>query len=272
MLLVLLTVSVASAAESANLTDSGAPTIQTPEKDVELDDALSSDEDYIKAEILEDDIKVNDIVNVHIELDENTSGYIHYYLDEPAEDDESEYYEGGAYISTSFVPQDFGEHTIFVKYFDGNRPNKTLELPFTCKDYELNVFPDGYLEYAEGYVPFDEDMELRLLVPKNAMGTLKIDFNGHPYTVSNTGDDDWWPYSTTIARKDLAYGTNNVTVTFTPADKNSPYKAKTIKTTVNTTGYVINPHNIPYNSNTNITLYIPDDAKGIMTVKIDDDT
>jgi len=70
----------------------------------------------------------------------------------------------------------------------------------------------------------------------------------------------------------LAYGQNNVTVTFTPNDKNSLYPTKTIKTTINTTGYVKNPYYIPYNSKTNITLVMPDDAKGKMTVKIDEDT
>ena len=272
LILTIFTIGAVSAAEDANLTDSGENIIQTPDEDVELEDASSSDDDYIKAEILEDNIKVNDIVNVHIELDENTSGYLHYYLDEPDEDDDVEYYEGGAYISTAFVPQDFGDHTIFVKYYNGNKPDKTLELPFTCKDYELNVFPDDYLNYDLGYIAFDKDFELRIDAPKNAKGTLKIDFNGNIYTTTNTEEDEKWIYSITIAKEHLAYGQNNVTVTFTPEDKNSLYPTKTIKTTINTTGYVKNPYYIPYNSKTNITLVMPDDAKGKMTVKIDEDT
>ena len=273
MLLAIFTIGAISAAEDANLTDSGENIIQTPDEDIELEDTSSSEDDYIKAEILEDNIKVNDIVNIHIELDENTSGYLHYYLDEPDEDDDVEYYdEGGAYISTAFVPQDFGDHTIFVKYYNGNKPDKTLELPFTCKDYELNVFPDDYLNYDLGYIAFDDDFELRIDAPKNAKGTLKIDFNGNIYTTTNTEEDEKWIYSITIAKEHLAYGQNNVTVTFTPEDKNSLYQTKTIKTIINTTGYVKNPYYIPYNSKTNITLVMPDDAKGKMTVKIDEDT
>lgn len=272
LILTIFTIGAVSAAEDANLTDSGENIIQTPDEDIELEDTSSSEDDYIKAEILEDNIKVNDIVNVHIELDENTSGYLHYYLDEPDEDDDVEYYEGGAYISTAFVPQDFGDHTIFVKYYNGNKPDKTLELPFTCKDYELNVFPDDYLNYDLGYIAFDKDFELRIDAPKNAKGTLKIDFNGNIYTTTNTEEDEKWIYSITIAKEHLAYGQNNVTVTFTPEDKNSLYPTKTIKTTINTTGYVKNPYYIPYNSKTNITLVMPDDAKGKMTVKIDEDT
>ena len=272
MLLAIFTIGAVSAAEYANLTDSGENIIQTPEQDVELEDASSSEDDYIKTEIVEDNIKVNDIVNLHIELDENTSGYLHYYLDEPDEDDDVEYYEGGVYISTAFVPQDFGDHTIFVKYYNGNKPDKTLELPFTCKDYELNVFPDGYIDDANLYIAFDDDFDLRIDAPKNAKGTLKIDFNGKIYTATNTDEDEKWAYSITIAKEELAYGKNNVTVTFTPNDKNSQYKTKTIKTTINTTGYVKNPYYIPYNSKTNITLVMPDDAKGKMTVKIDEDT
>ena len=273
LLLTILTIGAVSATDNTNLTDSGENIIQTPGQDVELEDGSSSDDDYIKAEILEDNIKVNDIVNIYIELDENTSGYLQYYLDEPNEDSEAEYCEeGGTYISTSFVTQNFGDHTIFVKYFNGNKPDKTIELPFTCKDYELNVFPDDYLDYDLGYIVFDEDLDLRIYAPKNAKGTLEINFNGKIYTTTNTDEDENWIYSITIAKEYLEYGQNNVTATFTPEDKNSLYQSKTIKTTINTSGYVKNPHYIPYNSKTNITLVMPDDAKGKMTVKIDDDT
>ena len=272
LLLTIFTIGAVSAADNANLTDSGDSAIQAPEEDVELEDTLSSDDEYLKAEILENNIKVNDIVNVHIQLDENSSGYIQSYLDEPGEDDEAEYYEDGIFISTAFVPQDFGDHTIFVKYFGGNRPDKTIELPFTCSDYELNVFPDDYLNYDLGYIAFDEAFELRIDAPKNAKGTLEINFNGKIYKTTNTAEDGNWIYSITIAKEDIAYGQNNITVTFTPEDKNSPYQSKTINTTINTTGYVKNPYYIPFNSKTNITLVMPEDAKGKMTVKIDEDT
>ncbi len=272
LLLTIFTIGAVSAADNTNLTDSGDNIIQTPEEDVELEDTPSSDDDYVKAEILpDDDIKVNEVVNIHIELDENTTGYLHYYLDEPGEDNEVEYYdEGPTYISTAFVPQDFGDHVIFVKYFDGNRPDKTIEIPFTCKDYEMNVEPEFYLEHAEGYVKFDEETDLRIYIPENAKGTLKIKVNGKEYTTSNIDEDDWWLSRMTIYKEDLIYGVNNVEATFTPTDKNSPYKAKTIKTTFNTTGYVENPTYVGYNSKTNVTLIMPSDAKGKMTVKIDD--
>ena len=273
LLLTIFTIGAVSAADNANLTDSGDNIIQAPEEDVELEDTLLSDEDYVKAEVTPRDgtYKVNDLININVEISKNTSGYIQCYIDTPGEDDEPEYFdEGGGWLSTARVPQDFGDHILYVKYFDGNRPDKTLEFPFTCKDYELNVCPDYSLEYAEGYIQFDKEADLRIYIPENAKGTLKIKVNGKEYTTSNIYEDDWWVSSITADKEDIIYGVNSVEATFTPADKNSPYKAKTIKTTFNTTGYAENPTYVGYNSKTNVTLIMPSDAKGKMTVKIDE--
>ena len=97
LLLTIFTIGAVSATDNATLTDSGDTAVNAPEEDVELEDTLLSDDDYVKAEVTPRDgtYKVNDLININVELSQNTSGYIQCYIDTPGEDDEaSDYFEG----------------------------------------------------------------------------------------------------------------------------------------------------------------------------------
>ena len=264
LLLSIITIGAVSAAEDSNLTGTA---IDEKVSDLEIaqDSALADDDDPIIVEIeSKKELMVNEICNVDIIVPENTTGYIMHYLDEADEYDEAEYFDEASYISTSFTIRDFGQHTYYVKYFDGNKPDKVFSFPFSSTDYYFNVTPEDSDELIYG-----DDVYFWINIPSGVEGTLTVFINDKKYVFENDEYDEM-PEDFKVTKDAFKFGANTLRATFAPSNQASQFKKKTIEYTFYTRGEIKAPYYVNYNTDAKITLLLPSDAVGTLTATIDD--
>ncbi|WP_407376024.1 hypothetical protein [Methanobrevibacter sp.] len=262
IMLAIFTLGAVSAAEDANLT-AGQEEFET------TDETPLGEEEYITVEIgPADEIQYGKYNRLYVTVAEDVTGYVKYYVDEDEDYQEPDYISYDEPLNTGFDANEFGQHTLHVKYFNGNRPDKSFEFPFTVNDYYMSVFPmDEYedLNYAR-------DNWFVFSIPYAAQGTAVILVNGHEYKFKYNEDFGWGDTDFTIKKEHLIYGENTIKAIFTPYDKTGEFKAKTIEKKYNFTSRIEVPYSMEYNTERNITLSLPSDAEGTLTAIIGDKT
>lgn len=116
------------------------------------DTPVLSEDEYVTVTVSADTtLKYNENVDVEVNVSEGTYGYVDCYFDKADEEDDyypyidyEQPYWGSTHIS------EFGTHTLYVKYFNGNMADKVFEFPFTITDYEMDVYPEDMDETYYG--------------------------------------------------------------------------------------------------------------------------
>ena len=233
----------------------------------DAEDAALADDEYITVNVsAESELVYGEYFDVEIQLSADTHGYVQYYFDEPDEYDEAQFLDDGESLWTQSSIRAFGDHTFFVKYLNGNRQDKTFSYQFSVTDYDIDIYQDD--EYAYG-----DDYCLNIHIPSEAYGTLTVSVNDFNYTAVNDFGDEWveeWPDYIMIKKDFIIYGENTVNLTYTPKNKESPFKAKTVEKSFNATGEIRSPYSVNYNEKANVTLILPNNATGKLKVQIAD--
>ena len=189
------------------------------------------------------------------------SGTITVYID--GKKYETEIIDDEDYSGTSFNMNrlSLGEHSYEVIYTgnkDSVRVNGTLNV-----DYVFEI------ENYEDTATYGKDLPITVILPWDASGKLTATVNGKSFEVDvESLEDDY--YDTNYIKMEIGnlnISENTVTVTYSGNDK---YSAKTGNITVNAAVKIQYEHTMVY-TNPYIFLQLPDDAKGNLIVKIEDD-
>nr|WP_294999339.1 Ig-like domain repeat protein [uncultured Methanobrevibacter sp.] len=211
-------------------------------------------------------IKYGEFISCNVTIkNDDACGTLSLYVDN--DDNPSEYsVEGGFNEECGFLYSitRFGNHTLFVKYSgDSNYADKNMSFPFTVEDYDIEI--------SNHNAEFGSDYDLFINLP-NTEGKVIVTYKGVQYTAESKEETYDYIY-VTIPAKELEYGLNNVTIRFIPAS-NSKFKEKTVEDAFNCTAMIHGPIDGKYDYGEvgEITLILPNNAKGNLTVKINDES
>lgn len=151
---------------------------------------------------------------------------------------------------------DFGVHTYSAKYYGGNYENKTVNGSFKL-DYAFEVDCGDYY--------YGEPLEFRISLPDGATNNITLSVNGKTYNIENVGEDDiyyWGEIYYTL--EEVPYGENQYVFSY----EDNKFPKKDVILELNVKGVIKGDYGkIPYGSDDkNITLILPDDADGNLTV------
>nr|WP_294999337.1 Ig-like domain-containing protein [uncultured Methanobrevibacter sp.] len=203
-------------------------------------------------------VKYGEKIKFNISIsNEDASGTVHVYVDEPIEADR-EYKVNGIfekeYSSPDNITYDFGEHKLFIEYLgNGNYSNKLLNYTFLVDDYDFAV--DSTQPAIFGY-----DFKLNIEIPSAADGYITVTYKDKVY---NYGD---W-LGSIIPAQELDLGVNNVTLHFEPYSL-CDFKEKTVQDSFICKPEIAGPDGAyEYgDSNINITLFLPNLSQGNLSV------
>lgn len=158
------------------------------------------------------------------------------------------------YVDFSRLDCAFGPHDYRVEYYGGNHEDKNVSGSFNL-DYCFFVSAYGYV--------YGEPVEFTVWLPDDAKGNITLVSNGRTHIIRSEG------HYTDFDFDDVDYGENSFTLTY----EDGRYPEKTVDASANLVSSII--FNIPYNhevfynsSNQNMSLLLPGDAKGNLSVYI----
>ena len=153
----------------------------------------------------------------------------------------------------------FGEHNYTVSFKGVNYDDVYLTGSFNLSNYYFEV------NYSEDDLAYGEDFECEIRLIEGTTQNLILNLNGKNQTIVISGNDDSY-YCEDHKFSNLVIGENNFT--FTYEDENLP--KRTISFVINVTGKIFSPdyEDVIYNcdENKNVTLLLPSDAKGNLSV------
>lgn len=193
----------------------------------------------------------------------DATGYLDLYLDDKfvatydVYNDRYDEYDKSMTPRLSIKPSDyvsFGDHKYTAKYYGGNYENKTVNGSFKL-DYPFEIFC-GDLFYGEPLL-------FRINLPLGATNNITLSVNGKTYNIENVGND----YSLREIEyyfEEVPYGEKEYV--FSYGDDKFPKKDVVLE--LNVIGKISSIYDdIPYLSDDkNITLILPEDADGNLTV------
>ncbi len=183
--------------------------------------------------------------------------------------DDEKYFEGELYDGEdesvkhiSLTGLSFDNHTCKVIY-SGYKEFKPLTVSQTFDvDYSLMYY------ITEDEIQYGNNATLEIYLPKDAKGNVTVNVNGKQFTAK--ADKKYLNGNTICLDLDISnfnLGENNFTITYNGDEK---YYSKTVNATVNTIAKIQYEQKMAY-SDACISLRLPDDAKGRLVVKIDDE-
>lgn len=195
-------------------------------------------------------IQLGEDAYIEVTLPDGATGSVTVYID----DNEGETYDlidSSAYITVSDLTN--GTHTVKVVYSgdDNYRGAESTE--------SFNVIYDITID---GDSLYGEDSIIEINLPDGAEGNVTVIIGDKTF---NATVEDGVAYVNASA---LDYGTHEVTVKYSGDEK---YPAKTVTGEITVDANINIPDEVPYNDG-EITISLPSDATGNVTVTIDDET
>ena len=146
-----------------------------------------------------------------------------------------------------------GEHSVVVVYSgDDSHAAASNTVKFT-------VDPEFYMDIDADAI-YGEDAIVEINLPEDATGNLTITIGNETYTVPV--EDGY----ASVEIPDLAYGEHNITVAYSGDDK---YKAASKESTIDVQPDIEIPDEIDFNDEDEISITLPEDATGNLTVSVD---
>ena len=107
---------------------------------------------------------------------------------------------------------------------------------------------------------YGEDAIVEINLPEDATGNLTVTIGNETYTVPV--EDGY----ASVEIPDLSYGEHNITVAYSGDDK---YKAASKESTIDVQPDIEIPDEIDFNDEDEISITLPEDATGNLTVSVD---
>ncbi|WP_296853156.1 Ig-like domain repeat protein, partial [uncultured Methanobrevibacter sp.] len=146
-----------------------------------------------------------------------------------------------------------GEHSVVVVYSgDDSHAAASNTVKFT-------VDPEFYMDIDADAI-YGEDAIVEINLPEDATGNLTVTIGNETYTVPV--EDGY----ASVEIPDLAYGEHNITVAYSGDDK---YKAASKESTIDVQPDIEIPDEIDFNDEDEISITLPEDATGNLTVSVD---
>ena len=146
-----------------------------------------------------------------------------------------------------------GEHNVVVVYSgDDTHAVASNTVQFT-------VDPEFYMDIDADAI-YGEDAIVEINLPEDATGNLTVTIGNETYTVPV--EDGY----ASVEIPDLAYGEHNITVAYSGDDK---YKAASKESTIDVQPDIEIPDEIGFNDEDEISITLPEDATGNLTVSVD---
>ena len=146
-----------------------------------------------------------------------------------------------------------GEHSVVVVYSgDDSHAVASNTVKFT-------VDPEFYMDIDADAI-YGEDAIVEINLPEDATGNLTVTIGNETYTVPV--EDGY----ASVEIPDLAYGEHNITVAYSGDDK---YKAASKESTIDVQPDIEIPDEIDFNDEDEISITLPEDATGNLTVSVD---
>lgn len=298
LMLAILTIGVVSAAENDDALaseDMSGESLDLADEEVILEEDASNPpvSDPTPGEEL--DLKVSDVpeevkfwervyLNVTI-TDDCTSGEFAYYLNDDSDSakevwfncDNGEGGNGGVYTEKiSFKPVQFGPNVLHVKFLGNDKyPEKIYDYNFNVEDWYLNIN-----EFYMSTPALGNDYDVYLDFPYDAWGKFVVSVDGKEveYINKNPDEDEEWDYYyctpnfegdmyVTLPASYLKHGLNELTIHYIPFE-GSKFSEKTVNAYINVTWAIVYPseESMIYGGKANISLILPNDAKGNLSV------
>ena len=144
-----------------------------------------------------------------------------------------------------------GNHTYEFIYFDNNNVKQLNKSGSFKKDYDIDI------NYGHDTYSWAETYNIPVRLPKDAAGTVTVNSKGKNYTANiNNG------YAGVYV-DNLVYGENNITVIYSGDSK---YPSRQIKKVINVNGYAVYAQYDEDSDLVYISLILPENAKGNLTV------
>ena len=263
LLLVVLTLAAADATENADaISDENITEVDVPD----FDESASQ----IDMEVTDvpENVTYAKYVSCNVEIsNQDAAGTLYVYIDEMPEYSYGYSVSGpiNATFQSSNYVNDFGNHTLFVRYADntGIYADKTLNFTFTVDDYELSISSNyGDVLYGENY-------SIGFSLPFDAKGTLIVTHNGVEYEIPSEA----YYWLITIPSQNLLLGRNEVKLHFIPSN-GCKLPEKTVTDSFNCYSKIrgfTSPVQV-YGEVEDVILMLPKDACDHLVIKSDDHT
>ena len=270
LILAIFTIGAVSAADDAgNLTADdaqGDAVQQAPEDDGVLEDPT---DEYEKSIIVPEEIVMMGgkfYGHASVSLPNDATGNVSAYLDDDDVPFYNEEYHDYAEIYFHDLPLTFSNHTLKLNYTgDSNYTGFQNTYKFNAT-YDLTFQKETSLLWGE-------NVTIDVGVPDDIEGNVTFLMNGKYYQFT-TDDSPWYGYLLyEFALSDLNFGVNNFTISVSN-DPKYPNKSFNGTITVYSAILIEYPNwmwgdSMRYGDDGNITLVLPEDAKGTLNVTID---
>lgn len=195
-------------------------------------------------------IQLGEDACIEVTLPDGATGSVTVYID----DNEGETYDlidSSAYITVSDLTN--GTHTVKVVYSGDDNYHGAESTESFNVIYDITIDGDSL---------YGEDSIIEINLPDGAEGNVTVIIGDKTF---NATVEDGVAYVNASA---LDYGTHEVTVKYSGDEK---YPAKTVTGEITVDANINIPDEVPYNDG-EITISLPSDATGNVTVTIDDET
>lgn len=270
--LAILTIGMASAAQDADTSTADNITenpIASPADDGALDlqdePALEDSPSEIEMEVTDvpESVNYSKYVSCRVNIpDRNANGNLYVYVDEMPEYSYGYSVSGqvNAMFQSANYVNDFGEHSLYVKYVDssGRYADTIRNFTFSTDDYEMSI-SDNYGDAAYG-----KDYSIGINIPFDARGTMIITHNGVEYVIP----PEAYYWLITIPAANLQYGRNEVKIHFIPQE-GCKLMEKTVMDSFNCTSKIMGP-DYPvqvFGEVESVVLILPKDANDNLILK-----
>lgn len=206
----------------------------------------------------EDEVECGENVEFLVQFyNRGVTGQIYLILDNVTHEFEV---QGSTDNQVNFKISELGEHQLFIKY-EGNRPTVEKDFNFNVSDFVINVYPENS-QFLYGH-----KSNLIVETLPGMTGEIIITIGNKTFRLNNFYKDIY-DYYIEIEPNSLKFG-DNIKVVYVQGEKDVFWN-KTFYYTADLTSEIIVPrYNWFYNVEQYITLDLPPEAQGKLTVTID---
>lgn len=257
--LAIITLGAVSAAEEAgNLTvsDNAGEAIEAPVDEIEVaadisgGDELADDNEVPMNISIPDDVKYGGEFYVGVTVPEDATGYVKLAVDDDSERYAEYDYEGQYSFDVGLY--EFGQHTFTAIYTPGeddHYADTVKEVKYFLNNTQYSIVVPNVQFYGIDGV--------RISAPVLSPSNIEITVNGKKYNVYEYGGE--WEFDSSI----LKYGENTVNVYY-PGDK--VFAEYSSVENIEVYSVINSEDNIYFDETLNVTIILPDDATGKLTV------
>ncbi|WP_458405360.1 Ig-like domain repeat protein [Methanobrevibacter sp.] len=148
-----------------------------------------------------------------------------------------------------------GKHNYTLMYYGGKYDDKNFTGEFNLS-YSFRVYSEELEDAESNEVIYGDEVTFTISIPEDGTGDVILIANNKTYTIKMTDSEIEYSFS------DLKMGENNLTFTY----EDKKYSKKSVNFILEVTSEIDIPKSFSYNGDEAITLILPGDAKGNLTV------